>query len=495
MTLEQEYVRLYHQFHGSFEGIEDFRNQAHFTQRNLVGDLKNKLKAKKLAEAASLLAPAIHKPTYQEQQALIVKQQEEAKKAAKQYREEHPELLTPKQRKRLEASKRKREAQDAFYNGIVDGFKNAKPESEEESACKRAMVREALYGEGRIAKANAEAVAEGIARAEAGEGLASYTMNERKPSKLRMKRKLKKLLAGGNMAISASDLFDNINTMCCNALSATGSFSWSSGNTNIATIAKTGTDTATSSTATATGVTAGNVTISCTYSSVDEDGNPVSFTADATLIVTASSKPHISKAVVGLSNSVATSGVAFSSTASCTCTPPDISPATYTYQYFFSGPSNGLSIDMSSGVISGVPVNTVATTLDVGCTVKDSYGTAIAATKATITLNAPATNYPHVPTTPTGCTADGSWNGSNKHGVYQHRLFHSGIPAGLDDGSFKYEWGWNGAAPNGLSYDTPTSSDSYVSGTATAAGTFHGICTVTDWYGNSVVNTWTDTIG
>lgn len=103
-----------------------------------------------------------------------------------------------------------------------------------------------------------------------------------------------------------------------------------------------------------------------------------------------------------------------------------------------------------------------------------------------------ASSAAHVPTTAGACTADGTWNGSNKHGVYQHRLFHSGITT--DDGTFTYQWGWSGTAPTGLSYDTPTTSDTYVTGTQPTAGTFHGICTVTDTYGGTVVQTWTDTV-
>ncbi|MDM2823165.1 hypothetical protein OGX96_19025 [Citrobacter sp. Cpo100] len=103
-----------------------------------------------------------------------------------------------------------------------------------------------------------------------------------------------------------------------------------------------------------------------------------------------------------------------------------------------------------------------------------------------------AVSYAHVSDGTVTGSADGTWNGSNKHGVAQHRLFH--CVASADDGSFTYLWGWTGTAPTGLSYDTPTTPDTYVSGTQPTAGTFHGVCTVTDTYGGTGQYTWTDTV-
>ncbi|SXD86835.1 hypothetical protein [Klebsiella quasivariicola] len=271
----------------------------------------------------------------------------------------------------------------------------------------------------------------------------------------------------------------------------TQTYSWDSSKPSVASVVNKN-----SNTTTVTGVAEGKANINAHLQTVDDSGNTATSSGYTTITVTAAptTKAHAKTATVSLSNTTATANTAFTCNASLSnVQEPD--DGSYTYTWFFSGPTNGTlafnSTTSSTATISGTPAT--SGTVTVKCNIKDSYGTYATVTAGTITVNAAPSNAAHVPTTATGCTADGSWNGSNKHGVYQHRLFHSGITN--DDGTFTYLWGWNGAAPSGISYDTPTASDTYVSGTAAAAGTFHGTCTVTDTYGGVVVQTWTDTIG
>ncbi|HBS6726862.1 TPA: hypothetical protein MAN53_004051 [Klebsiella pneumoniae] len=269
----------------------------------------------------------------------------------------------------------------------------------------------------------------------------------------------------------------------------TQTYSWDSSKPSVASVVNKN-----SNTTTVTGVGEGKANINAHLQTVDDSGNTATSSGYTTITVTAA--PPVSKAVL-TSAAFSPTKATFTQnsnvgtyTNTLVCDDVDDGSYTYTAPKLSGNAATGLTATISGATVTITGTPTVSGTAYCDVTVTDSYNTKRGA-ELSITVSAAASGA-HVPST-ANVTADGGWNNSNKHGTYQHRLFH--CTASGDDGTFTYQWGWDGAAPSGLTYDTPTAKDTYVSGTAAAAGTFHGTCVVTDVYGASVTGTWTDTIG
>lgn len=277
------------------------------------------------------------------------------------------------------------------------------------------------------------------------------------------------------------------NTMQQHYLDSVGdtqTYSWASSKPSVATVVNKN-----STTTTATGVAPGVTSIQATLNTVADDGTKGTSYGSTDLTVTAApaEKPHAKTGSVSLSNSAATVGTAFTSNASISNL-VDADDGSYSYAWSFSG-NVGFSFgssNKSTTTITGTP--TAAGTVSVRCSIKDSYGNYATITAGSITVTSGSSKAHVTDGTVTG-SAEGSWANSDKKGTYQHRLFH--CVASADDGSFTYQWGWSGTAPSGWSYDTPTSKDSYITGTCNTAGTYNGLCTVTDSYGGKGTYTFT----
>lgn len=262
-------------------------------------------------------------------------------------------------------------------------------------------------------------------------------------------------------------------TLSCTPADAFASASWNplTGAADGLTLTKNGAN------ATVSGVPTGSGTATLTGFVYDSYGTYKSASATITINQASPVYPTIQSASVQLTNDTATSGTAFNSTASCICTPAD--DGSYTYQYYFSGSPTGLTIDSSTGVISGVPNVSVTTTVQVGCTVKDHSQKAIAATKANLTVNVPTPTGNHISSV--GSISGTTNPGHPKVGVSYTRDFVA-PPSPSDDGTYSYNWYFSPADTSGLTLSNADKAQCTWSGTATKAGTSYLYCAVTDVY-------------
>ncbi|HCD2737224.1 hypothetical protein [Klebsiella pneumoniae] len=280
------------------------------------------------------------------------------------------------------------------------------------------------------------------------------------------------------------------------ALSATANFVWSTNNSSVATVVKTGTDTDTSSQAIVTAVKAGNVTITCTMT--DVDGTTATGSLRITVTAAPADKAHAKSGVVSLSATTATVGTAFTCNASLS-SPVEPDDGGYTYAWSFSGSYQGLSFgssNKSTTTISGTP--TAAGTCSVRCSVKDSYGNYATITAASITVSA---GQEEGTVNSITLNAPTTYKAQNTSTEYIGPLVCT--PDEPDDGTYSYTWYVNGNGTGlGNLYDvnkTALVSNQAYTGTkyqqvyfgnkhnAGTTGPIHWFCTVKDKHGNSVI--------
>lgn len=299
-----------------------------------------------------------------------------------------------------------------------------------------------------------------------------YSLNPKKISKKRLRR----LQEGRNRKLTLSHLFSPEALVMLSA--ASGVWSWTSSNTAVATVAKTGTDTATSSTAIATGVKAGTTTITATLSGTDSEGK--AFTTSGTATLTVNAAPASKAKLTSITSITYPNGInCIAGTAFDSGVPvvvcDDVDDGSYTYKwasYSMSG-IGGLSVDASTGRVTGTPSQ--AGTGQLSCTVTDSYkNSQIKYVTFTATASSSKVALQSVSVSVNNTTATvGTF--------YTGQITPTLNPTNATGVTTTYQLNSDGAAA-GLSVNSSTGA---ISGTPSAAGSYYATCTSIDDSGNT----------
>ena len=259
----------------------------------------------------------------------------------------------------------------------------------------------------------------------------------------------------------------------------TYTWTWTSSNSAVASVAKTGTDTATQSQATVTGVSVGSANVIATLNDMGPDGTtPETLTGSCVVTVTASTeKAHLSSITsVTFPNGVnCVAGTAFDSGVPVVvCDSPVDGSYTYSWGSYSMSGIGGLSVNTSTGEVTGTPSQAGSGQMFVKVT--DSYKNSL--TKyITFTATAAPVEKAHISTVTSSVSPSTATVGT----AYTGQL--SNVCNSADDGSYTYVYGYNGPTSHGLVINTSTGA---ISGTPTTDTTAGFKCTVTDSYNHSV---------